>query len=251
MPCVNIIREFSDIVIHAPRDPDGAGQAGSPVLRLNQVPPNSIDPEAIRTAIRHTYAMVYQIDLAVGRILDALESLGLAEDTIVAFPSDHGDYLGDHGTLRKGFGASDSLLRVPFVLPAPGCDLPRQVDAPMSNTDVLPTLALLAGVAPPDWQHGEDITQAVHAGQPHDVFAFASNGDPASVNNATYDDRYRLTWYPHQDVCELFDHWNDSGECHNIAGERKQRERVGGMKRRISERLAACCNPIQGRVCAW
>ncbi|MHB9109453.1 MAG: sulfatase family protein [Armatimonadota bacterium] len=251
VPCDEILREFIDAPLHDPHDPDGAGQAGSPVLRLNQVPPNSIDEEAIRAAIRHTYAMVYQIDLAVGRILEALETLGLAEDTIVAFTSDHGDYLGDHGSLRKGYGASDSLLRVPFVLRAPGCDLPRQVETPMSNTDVLPTLASLAGVAPPAWQHGEDITQVVRAGQPHDVFAFAGNGDATSRNYTIYDDRYRLTWYPGADFCELFDHQADPGECRNIAGEPDQRERVGELKRRISEQLAASYNPIQGRVCAW
>jgi len=251
MPCAEILWEFLDVPVQAVRDPDGRGQAGSPALRLNQVPPNSIDAETIRMVIRHTYAMVYQIDLAVGRILEALDTLGLAEDTIVAFTSDHGDYLGDHGTLRKGFAASNALLNVPFVLRAPGCDLPGQVDTPMSNTDVLPTLASLAGVAPPAWQHGEDITQVVRAGRPHDAFAFSSNGDASSRNYTIYDDHYRLTWYPGQDFTELFDHQADPGECRNIAGEPDQRERVGEMKHRISERLAACYNPIQGRVCAW
>jgi len=251
VPCADIIPEFSDIDIHAPLDPDGAGQAESPVLQLNQAPPNSIDAEAIRAAIRHTYAMVYQIDLAVGRILDALETAGLAEETIIAFTSDHGDYLGDHGTLRKGYGASDSLLRVPFVLRAPGCDLPERVDTPMSNTDVLPTLASLAGVALPAWQHGEDITRIIREGRPHEAYTFAGNGDFDSVNYTIYDDRYRLTWYPGADFIELFDHQADPGECRNIAGETDQRERVEEMKRRISERLAACYNPIQGRVCAW
>ena len=108
--------------------------------------------EERRTVIRYTHAMIYQIDQAVGRILDALQANGLWEDTIVVFTSDHGDFLGDHARLRKGTVGSDALLHLPFILRAPGADLPARVDTPMSNCDVMPTLAALTGVAPPAWQ---------------------------------------------------------------------------------------------------
>jgi arylsulfatase A-like enzyme len=250
VPCADIMPEFADIRVHAPHDPDGAGQAGSPVLRLNQQAKEQYTPEDFNAAIRHTYAQVYQIDLAVGRILQALEESGLADDTIVAFTSDHGDYLGDHGILRKGYGASDSLLHVPFLLRAPGSGLPGRVETPMSNTDVLPTLAALAGVEPPAWRHGEDISRIVREGCEHEAFAFSTRS-PGEENYTIYDARYRLTWYPGADFVELFDHQVDPGECRNIANEPGQRERVEEMKRRITERLATCYSPIQGRVCAW
>ncbi|HEO70814.1 MAG TPA: hypothetical protein ENN80_06075, partial [Candidatus Hydrogenedentes bacterium] len=58
--------------------------------------------EHFRCIVQHTYAMVALIDACVGRILDALDRLGLADDTVVCFTSDHGDLLGDHGLLYKG-----------------------------------------------------------------------------------------------------------------------------------------------------
>lgn len=250
-PCAEILREFAGAPVHSPGDPQGTGQLGSPVLELNQEQPGQVPAEAWPAVIRHTYAMVYQIDLAIGRILDALERLGLADDTIVAFTSDHGDYLGDHGLLRKSYGASDSLLRVPFVLRAPGVELPAQVAAPMSNTDVLPTLAALAGVTPPEGRDGTDILRALATGEPHEAFAFSSLGEAATLNHTIYDDRYRLTWYPNRDYVELFDHQEDPAECRNLGADPAQRERLGEMRRRLTERLAAGYNPILGRVCAW
>lgn len=250
-PCSDILPDFLDIPVPDPQDAGGGGQEGSPVRRLNQQRLGDISRETIRLATRYTYAMVYQIDLAVGRILEALDRAGLADDTIVAFTSDHGDYLGDHDCLRKGFGASDSLVHVPFVLRAPGGGLPARVDTPMSNCDVLPTLAGLAGVEPPAWQHGEDMARICREGLPHEAFVFSANGDPDATNHTVYDDRYRLSWYPQEDFVELFDHLDDPGECRNLAGDPAQRERIAALKRRIADELAACYSPMLGRVAAW
>jgi len=250
-PCREIAVEFEGVAVLDPCDQEGNGQAGSPVLRINQQRTDGISRETLQMAARYTAAMVYQIDLAVGRILYVLEAAGLAEDTIIAFTSDHGEYLGDHGCLRKGFGASDSLLHVPFLLRAPDSDLPARVATPMSNCDVLPTLAALAGVTPPAWQHGEDMTGIVRKGRPHHAFAFSANGDPEATNHTVYDDRYRLTWYPRDDFVELFDHQEDPGECRNIAAEPAQHGRVQELKRRIADQLAASYTPILGRMSAW
>ncbi|MCZ6671928.1 MAG: sulfatase-like hydrolase/transferase, partial [Verrucomicrobia bacterium] len=66
------------------------------------------------------YAMIELIDENVGRMLDALESTGQRENTLVIFMSDHGEMLGDHGLLLKGCRFYDSLVRVPLILSWPG-----------------------------------------------------------------------------------------------------------------------------------
>ncbi|MBU0610914.1 MAG: sulfatase-like hydrolase/transferase, partial [Armatimonadetes bacterium] len=252
VPCADIAPDFEGCAVQEFTDPEGAGMAGSPVLPLNQQTLEGISPEAVRQAIRYTYALVHQIDLAVGMITAALEEAGLADDTIVAFTSDHGDYLGDHAHLRKGFGASEALLHVPLLIRAPGSDLPSGVDLPVSNADVMPTLAALAGVTPPPVQHGADVSAILRDGREHHAFAFGTNGDAASVNNTIYDERYRLTWYPGAgDFVELFDHANDPGECRNVAGEAEHRAAQERLLALLKERLASCYNPILARTAAW
>jgi arylsulfatase A-like enzyme len=203
--------------------------------------------------IRATYAMVYQIDLAVGRMMEGLQRAGLWENTIVVFTSDHGDFLGDHGRLRKGYTPSDALLHLPFVLRAPGAlrsgDLPERVDTPMSNVDVLPTLTSLAGMAAPDWIHGRDITAVVREGCDHVALAYCSNGDPAVTNYTLYDDVYRFTLYPQRDHVELYDHRRDPGEVRNLAT--SESDRVAAMRRRVEARLLLHRNPTLARVSAW
>jgi arylsulfatase len=76
--------------------------------------------EEIRQVVRAYYAMVSVIDDEVGRILAALDRLGLAGETLVIFTSDHGEMLGDHGLLLKGPMLYEGATRVPLVLRWPG-----------------------------------------------------------------------------------------------------------------------------------
>ncbi len=78
------------------------------------------DPRELREVVAAYYAMVALIDDETGRILAALDDLGLAEDTLVIFTSDHGEMLGDHGLLLKGPLMYEGAVRVPLILRWPG-----------------------------------------------------------------------------------------------------------------------------------
>ena len=73
------------------------------------------DPARVGGTIAAFHAMMAHLDDAVGRILKALESLGLAESTVIIFTSDHGELLGDHGLLLKGPMFFDPSIRVPMI----------------------------------------------------------------------------------------------------------------------------------------
>ena len=94
------------------------------------------------------YYLLKLVDRAIGRILAALEQSGMADDTIVAFTSDHGDLLGAHGGLiQKWCNAFDEATRVPLLVAGPGVDLkPEGVTVPTSHVDLIPTLLGLAGI---------------------------------------------------------------------------------------------------------
>ena len=94
------------------------------------------------------YYLLKLVDKAIGRILEALEQSGMADDTIVVFTSDHGDLLGAHGGLiQKWCNAFDEATRVPLLIAGPGIE-PGQagVQTPTSHIDLIPTLLGLAGI---------------------------------------------------------------------------------------------------------
>ncbi len=94
------------------------------------------------------YYLLKLVDQAIGRILSALESSGMADDTIVVFTSDHGDLLGAHGGLiQKWCNAFDEATRVPLVIAGPGIATGGDgVTIPTSHVDLIPTLLGLAGI---------------------------------------------------------------------------------------------------------
>jgi choline-sulfatase len=104
----------------------------------------------IRFRVSIYYGMIRFIDDAVGRMLDALERRGLAENTIVVFTSDHGDYAGEHRLTDKSSTFVDAMTRVPLIVAWPGHLPTGRIEAsPVSLLDVMPTCLGLAGVERP------------------------------------------------------------------------------------------------------
>ena len=101
------------------------------------------------------YASVAFMDAQVGRILDALERLGLRESTAVVFTSDHGYHLGDHGLWQKS-NLHEQVIRVPLIWSVPGF----QAGATRSLAelvDIYPTACDLTGIAIPETVQGESL----------------------------------------------------------------------------------------------
>ncbi|MEE8400197.1 MAG: sulfatase-like hydrolase/transferase, partial [Desulfobacterales bacterium] len=123
---------------------------------------HSTDEEEARNFISHTYGMVSMIDDSVGQILGTLEALGLQDDTLIVYTSDHGDMMGEHGMILKGWLPFKGILNVPLIFKVPGVGTPGSVsDSLVSAVDLAPTLLNLCGIEkemqPPDMQ-GVDIT---------------------------------------------------------------------------------------------
>lgn len=111
----------------------------------------------LREIIANTYGQIALIDHNVGRILIALEEAGIAENTIVIYISDHGDWLGDHGLILKGPMHYEGLLRVPMIVKGPGVPAGKRVDEPVSTLDLGPTFFDYGGAEPLQAQHGQSL----------------------------------------------------------------------------------------------
>jgi arylsulfatase A-like enzyme len=103
------------------------------------------------------YAMVTQLDANVGRMLAKLDELGIADETVVVFTSDHGDLQGSHGLTNKGLAWEESS-HVPQIMRVPGAAPGGVVEGPVAGVDFYPTLlSLAAGVDTPDGKEGYDL----------------------------------------------------------------------------------------------
>jgi len=111
------------------------------------------DHELVRECIAATYGMVEMIDDAVAKIMARLEQLGLRENTIVVFTSDHGDMMGEHGLMLKGFMPYRGTLQVPFVIDDPRRGAGR-TDALAGSIDLASTLLDLVGLPGYDGMQG-------------------------------------------------------------------------------------------------
>jgi iduronate 2-sulfatase len=110
-----------------------------------------------RDALQGYYASISFMDVQVGRVIAALDRLGLAESTIIVFTSDHGYHTGEHGLWQKQSVFEESA-RVPLLIVAPGVSKGKSVAAsPVSHLDLFPTLTELAGVKPPANLQGQSL----------------------------------------------------------------------------------------------
>ena len=182
-----------------------------------------------------TYAMVSCTDAAIGRVLDRLDSLGLADNTVVCFLADHGDMLGDHYIVNKGPFHFDGLLRMPFIWRWGGRISPGSRTAGLAGQiDFVPTVLDLCGVPVPQGMQpatpeapfqcdplpGKSLRPQL-AGTCEKVRdrVLVENDEDylGTVLRTLITERYKLTVYSgHEDWGELFDRENDPSELHNL-----------------------------------
>ncbi|MEX1018766.1 MAG: sulfatase-like hydrolase/transferase [Litorilinea sp.] len=141
-------------------------------------------PDAdVRGLMSVYYGMVQAIDDGIIEILDALENLGLREDTIVVFCSDHGDFMGEHMMQCKGGAFYDCLTRVPLIVSWPGMVPQGAVSDSMVNlVDVVPTLLRLQGVEQPRSMQGSPLPVATDGpGQNVTFSEYGAGGPPFTM----------------------------------------------------------------------
>ncbi|MGB1129006.1 MAG: sulfatase family protein, partial [Haloferula sp.] len=170
------------------------------------------------------------VDENLGRLLDTLESLGVAEDTVVVYSSDNGYYLGEH---RSGDKRSlyEESLRIPMLVRYPR-KFPEgtTVDQMVLNIDLAPTFLEMAGVKIPGAMQGKSW-KALAMGQslPNWRTSFLAEyykemGDVPTVV-AVRTDRAKFVHYPnHPEWTEVFDLKNDPYEIKNLAEDQKRTE---------------------------
>jgi len=96
-------------------------------------------------------------DAQIGRLLDELDEEKISDETYVSIIADHGEGLGEHGEHSHAILIHEATIHVPWILEGPGLPRNAVIADPVSNADVVPTLAALAGVADPNADTGDGI----------------------------------------------------------------------------------------------
>ncbi|MBT6275627.1 MAG: sulfatase-like hydrolase/transferase [Chromatiales bacterium] len=184
------------------------------------------DERPLREAMALTAGMITMIDDAIGAVMDALRASGQADNTIVCFNADHGDYLGDFNLMLKGALSSDAINRVPFIWSDPTGASGATSGALASTIDIASTVLERAELDPyfglqgrsllshmagePGQSHREDLLIEFNDGMPRMGFA-----TPARVRTLV-SSRWRMSVYEGQDWGELYDRSVDPNDTNNL-----------------------------------
>ena len=190
-----------------------------------RLPPNY--REHVREWMRVYYAQVASLDRNLGRLLDAVDQAGLAENTIFVFTSDHGEMFGAHGRQAKLIFYEEAA-RVPFLMRWPAKIRPNTVsDALLGTPDIMPTLLSMLGLPLPRAVEGQDLSgyalgtsrPAVEAAYLQGMGATAAWTD-GSEWRALRNEQFTYAIYRRDGKELLFDHRQDPYQMRDLAGDR-------------------------------
>jgi arylsulfatase A-like enzyme len=203
----------------------------------------AVDEREAREATALSCGMIAMIDDAVGRVLAALAAQGLAEDTIVVFTTDHGDFLGDHRLLLKGPAHYEGITHVPFIWAEPGAHPARRTGALAGTLDIAATFLDRARVQPYNGIQGLSLlpvlagngaiardSMVIEDDQQRAVFGLPSGARLRTLITP----RWRMTIAHGDPYGELYDLERDPHEVENLFEDPAHR----GVRAELMEKLA-------------
>ncbi len=205
-----------------------------------------------RQTLQAYLASISFMDAQVGRVVAALDRLGLADNTIIVFTSDHGYHMGEHGLWQK-MSLFEESARVPLLIVAPGVTQKGvAAKSPISHVDLFPTLAELCGVKSPANVQGQSLVPMLRdlsvTGRGWAITQVSRGGGPlraAVTTNVSSEGtrffgyslrtpRWRYTeWDEGRQGRELYDHDSDPRELTNLANQPEHAKRVEELSQQV------------------
>ncbi len=177
------------------------------------------DKKQLAKEIAVYYGMTSMMDKYIGKIMDKLEELGLADDTIIVFTTDHGHFHGQHGLIAKCIFNYEDMQKIPFIVSGPGIPAGRQNSALQSLVDLAPSFLNYCDIDIPRCMTGVNQHDVWNGKQEmaRDHVIVENRHQPTTFNTRTYiNDRYKISIHFNQSYGELFDLEKDPGEITNL-----------------------------------
>ena len=210
------------------------------------------DEQLKKQKIQGYYAHTTALDDCIGKIRNALQTTGIAKDTILVFSSDHGDMLGSHRMALKQMPFEESI-NVPFIVEYPR-SVPRgkRTDALIAPIDVMPTLLSLAGLKCPKVD-GMDISDAARgvASDQRDavlLMKLVPGGGPYTFNAITPWRGVRTKRYTYANLLDhgpwlLYDNEKDPYQLNNLINKPEHAELQAKLEKRMRELMGEAGDP--------
>jgi len=241
--------------IHLPAEPADV-RRDVPAAAFTVNPPNyGLNEEDLRDAIKAYLAAVSFMDAQLGKILEALERLGLKDNTIIVFWSDHGWLLGEHGLWQK-MCLFEECAQVPLLIATPRPQMPGTTCKRLTELiDVYPTIVDLAGFAIPEGLEGKSLKPLLEnsnlpwkPGAYTQVLREGTKKGEAFMGRSVRTERYRYTeWDDGRQGVELYDHDADPKEHKNLAKDPAQTKTLARLAKLLRHELTAG-NGVQGNL---
>jgi arylsulfatase A-like enzyme len=232
-----------------------ADQADIPAMGLasRKNEQSKLTDDLRQQAIQAYFSSITFMDNQVGKILQALEKLGLAENTIVVFTSDHGYHLGEHGLWQKQSLFEESS-RIPLIMAGPGIPQGQVNGAPVGLIDIYPTLVDMAEIKPPEGLQGQSLLPMIKdSAEEGRGFALSQvmrgqrNGTPI-MGWSIRTRQWRYTeWDEGKQGKELYDHETDPKEITNLAQDEAHAKIVADLSQKLQEATAKTL-PRNGKI---
>ena len=188
------------------------------------------------------YAQGHQTDAAIGNVLDTLDELSLAENTIVIWLADHGDAVASHGGLwDKSSTFIEEVARVPMAIRWPaGIEPGQRTDQLVSNMDATATMLDAAGIDAPDTMHSRSLLPLCGTADDADwsdelICEHVGHGHLFPQRMILHD-RYKYVFSLH-DMNELYDLQEDPFEVNNLVHDRQYADIIADMKQRLTRHI--------------
>ncbi len=180
------------------------------------------------------YRQVEMADAEVGRMLDALDETGQADNTVVIFTSDHGDGRGRHMHVSKWYPYEEAV-KVPLILSCPSRIASNHVDTThlVSGVDIMGTMCDLAGVAPPAYLNGRSLRPLLEKTKTE--WREFVGIEVQEVGRVLRTERFKYVKYEGDPVEQLFDMKNDPWEMNNLYADAKYADVVADHRTLLAE----------------
>ncbi|VGO13174.1 Arylsulfatase [Pontiella desulfatans] len=223
-----------------PSYPD-QGEGGVPVIRDEKLVPFPRTEFAIKVNRQEYYASITHMDAQIGRILQALEESGKADNTWIIFSSDHGLSLGHHGLVGKQ-NMYDPAMRAPFIVWGPGVKGGTRIDAPIYIQDAMATALEISGQTPPDYVDYKSVLPLLdgRADKSYDKIY----GAYIDTQRMILSGDWKLIAYPQLKKVKLFNVAKDPMEMNNLAGNPEYSETLKQLTALLEETMDEMDDPM-------